>query len=174
MNECLAQCATRSTATRSVAQRAHAAHTRLTCYTVHTQHTVSTESTSPMCVHSRAFFVSRSTHATHFRCSYRMGGSLVVCPVPDALCLASEQRYAAFLWGSARGARGFLDGLRLPSALRSRVGEVRRRHRGGRRVARLKASTLRRYCIRRDPCAVCGQAWVSFLAIICSHSYGVG
>ena len=82
MNECQAQCATRSAATQSVAQHAHATHARRTHTTVHTRHTVSTVSTPLTCVHSRAFFVS-SVLSSLFDRVLECIPSCLACPLFD-------------------------------------------------------------------------------------------
>ena len=72
MNECQAQCATQSAATRSVAQRAHATQARhahkhnSARATEHSPHYVFTLCTALICVLSRAVFVSSCTPRTTF------------------------------------------------------------------------------------------------------------
>ena len=103
--------AARSIAKQSVAQRTHAPHTR------HTPVHNTCARTCHMCRAQSWRFCLEVHPRTYCRCSYRMAVLLWCAPSRMLLCLASEQRYAAFLWGSARGVRGFLDGLRLPPCI---------------------------------------------------------
>ena len=66
---------------------------------VHLQRSVYTVSTALSCAHSRALSVSRSTHAPHFLCAYRMAVLPLCCAASRLLLvLPCVQRYAAFFW----------------------------------------------------------------------------